>query len=78
MRVDWAQNLLKVLNRSNLFFSGSEEGALAGLELEVTLRSMESKRRASMGRRTWVEAGTVEAEGDCLEEEVHLEEEVRV
>lgn len=35
------------------------------------------RRTASMAQRRWVEAGTTEAEGDRLEEEVRPEEEVR-
>ncbi len=57
---------------------GSEE-APAGPEVEVTLMSTVAQRRASMARRKWAEAGTTEAEGGRLEEEVHpeVEEEVR-
>lgn len=60
-----------------LVLSGSEEGAPAGPELEVTLTSTVARKRALTAQRRWVEAGTTEAEGGHLEEEVHPEEEVR-
>lgn len=56
--------------------TGSEAVAPAGPEVEVTLTSLEARKRAMMSPKTWVEAGTTEAEGDRHEEGVHQEQEV--
>lgn len=70
------------LNRT-LCVPGSEEEAPVGLEVAVTLMIMVVRRRAmrtlrpTTAQRRWAEAGTMEAEGDHLEEEGPPEEEVR-